>query len=96
MLYIAKQLGKDGATGMNLQNGALVTIDPVNQFIWCDQAISSFWTSNHKYDVSNILYASHLNYNANNILIGFLDQGQLTGKNGNQILNSVRCIKNTD
>ncbi len=96
MLYIAKQLGENGPTGMNLQNGAFVTVDAVNQFIWCNSTISSFWTSDYMYDTSKIFFAAHLNFNEDGIKIGFLDQWQLSGYNRNLILSSVRCVKNQD
>jgi len=93
-LYIAKYLGENGLSGLNLQNGVYVSVDKIDKMIWCDTELSSYWGSDHDLDTSNVFRAGHVNFlDGFSIGFEFLDQSQLEGKDRYQIVNTVRCIK---
>jgi uncharacterized protein (TIGR02145 family) len=94
LLFVAKNLGENGLSGLNLQNGVLVANDLIDKTFECNLEYASYWGSDHREDASGIFYAGHLNFlNNRTIVFAFLDQGQLDGSAQKQIVNSVRCIK---
>jgi hypothetical protein len=74
-----------------------VTINQAEKIILRDSKLASYWASDSKRDESNIFYAGHLNFQEEfSIIFAFLDQGQLQTTEDPMILNSVRCIKNSE
>lgn len=91
--FVAKYLGPEGLSGLNLQNGLSSVVDPINNYIYCNKGYVSYWASDNFTNTAELFFASHLNFSKNSIVGSYIDQTQLKHNDQKMLVNTVRCLK---
>jgi uncharacterized protein (TIGR02145 family) len=97
MIFIAKHLGENGLSGINLQNGSAATISFADSICSFEPDKASYISSFHYYDAENVFYGTYLRYQKDvGLVFSHTGKGNLDGTGNYQFIQSVRCIKDSE
>jgi uncharacterized protein (TIGR02145 family) len=93
--FSGKYFGKGGLSGLELQDGLCAQANQVEKHFFC-MSDTHYWSSSHDVIDSTGFRAGDLNfYDQAGIHFGYWPRYYLDGSYNKQIMNSVRCIKDT-